>query len=86
MKEFWTYNLLRIGIFIAWTVMVIAVWALIAGSVPILWAMVLAMVLSGITSYFLLARQREALARRVHARAQRMTAAFEDHKAKEDVD
>jgi hypothetical protein len=86
MKEFWLYTLLRIGIFLAWVVTVIGVWALVANSVPIMWAVVVAFALSGVTSYFLLARQREALARRVELRAQRMTSAFEEHKAKEDVD
>lgn len=86
MKEFWLYTLLRIGIFLVWLVTVIAVWALIAGSVPIMWAVVVAFALSGITSYFLLARQREALARRVEVRAQRMTRALDEHRAKEDVD
>jgi membrane protein implicated in regulation of membrane protease activity len=86
MKEFWLYTLLRIGIFLAWVITVIAVWALVAGSVPVMWAVVIAFALSGITSYFLLARQREALARRVEVRAQRMSAAFEESRAKEDVD
>jgi hypothetical protein len=86
MKEFWVYNLLRIGLFLIWLVTILAVWAVIAGSVPILWACVLAMLLSGVTSYFVLGPQRAALARRVELRAQRMTAAFEEHKAKEDVD
>jgi len=86
MKEFWLYTLLRIGIFLTWLVTVIGVWALIGDSVPIMWAVVIAFALSGDTSFFLLARQREALARRVEVRAQRMTTAFEEHKAKEDVD
>jgi uncharacterized membrane protein len=86
MKEFWLYTLLRIGIFLTWTVTVIGVWALVADTVPVMWAVVIAFALSGITSYFLLARQREALARRVEERAQRMSAAFEERKAKEDVD
>ena len=86
MKEFWVYNLLRIGILLICLVTVIAVWAMVSNSVPILWALVVSMLLSGVTSYFVLARQREALAQRVQTRAQRMTAAFEESKAKEDVD
>ena len=86
MKEFWVYNLLRIGIFLVCLVTVIAVWAMVADSVPILWACVVSMLLSGVASYFVLARQREALAQRVDLRARRMSAAFEEHKAKEDVD
>jgi hypothetical protein len=86
MKEFWVYNLLRIGILLVCLVTVIGVWALIAGSVPILWALVVAMLLSGVASYFLLKPQRAALAQRVELRARRMSAAFEERKAKEDVD
>ena len=86
MKEFWVYNLLRAGILLVSTVTVIGVWALIAGSVPILWAFVVSMLLSGVASYYLLARQRKALALRVEERARRMSAAFEAQRAKEDAD
>ena len=41
---------------------------------------------SGIGSYFLLNRQREAFAQRVEVRAERATKAFEQLRAKEDVD
>ena len=47
---------------------------------------ILAFVISGIGSYFLLERQRAAFAQRVEARAERATAAFEEMRAKEDVD
>ena len=47
MKEFWVYNLLRIGIFLISLVTVLAIWAMVADSVPILWACVVAMLLSG---------------------------------------
>lgn len=86
MKEFWVYNLLRIGLFLISLVTVFAVWAVLADSVPVLWAVVIAMLISGVASYFLLARQREALARRVSLRAQRMSEAFEAQRAKEDVE
>ena len=46
-------------------------------------AVVIAFVVSGIGSYFLLNRQREALAQRVEVRAERATKAFEERKAKE---
>ena len=47
---------------------------------------VIAFVVSGIGSYFLLNRQREAFAQRVEVRAERATKAFEQLRAKEDVD
>ena len=49
-------------------------------------AVVLAFALSGIGSYFLLNRQREAFARRVEERAQRLTARYDEMKTREDAD
>lgn len=77
---------MRIGLFLSSLVVVIGVWMLIAGEVPIVWAVVIAFALSGVGSYFLLNRQREAFARRVEERAQRMSARYEELKTKEDVD
>lgn len=45
-----------------------------------------ALVASSLLSVVLLARQREAVARQVQARAQRVSAALEQSRAKEDVD
>ena len=53
---------------------------------PILWAVVIAFVMSGVASYFLLNRQREAFARRVDERARRVATRFEEMRAKEDAD
>ena len=86
MREFVVYTALRIGLFVTSLVVVVGVWMLIAGEVPILWAVVIAFVVSGVASYFLLNRQREAFARRVERRAERMQDRFERMKAKEDVD
>lgn len=77
---------MRIGLFLSSLVVVIGVWMLIAGEVPILWAVVIAFALSGVGSYFLLNRQREAFARRVEERAQRLSARYEESRTKEDVD
>ena len=86
MKEFWIYTGMRIGLFLSSLVVVIGVWLLVADEVPILWAVVIAFLLSGVGSYFLLNRQREAFARRVEERAQRMTARFDEIKSREDAD
>ena len=51
-----------------------------------LWVVVIAFVVSGVGSYFLLDRQREAFAQRVEARAQRATARSRRCAAKEDAD
>ena len=77
---------MRIGLFVSSLVVVTGVWMLVTGEVPVLWAVVIAFALSGIGSYFLLNRQREAFARRVEARAQRMTARYDEMKTKEDAD
>lgn len=86
MKEFWTYTALRAGLFVTTLVTVVGVWMLVGDQVPILWAIVIAFVLSGIASYFLLNRSREAFARRVQERAERASSAFETRRSKEDTD
>jgi ABC-type bacteriocin/lantibiotic exporter with double-glycine peptidase domain len=85
-KEFVIYTALRLGLFLASLLVVVGVWMLLADSVPVLWVVVIAFVISGLASYFLLNRQREAFARRVETRAERMQQRFEEMKAKEDVD
>ena len=64
----------------------VGVWLLVADRANIFAAVVIGFVVSGVGSYFLLNRQREALARRVEVRAERATKAFEELRAKEDVD
>lgn len=86
MKEFWIYTGLRLLLFVASFGIVFSAWLLIAGEANILVAVVIAFVLSGIGSYFLLERQRLALAQHVEARASRASARFEEMKAREDVD
>ena len=86
MKEFVVYTAMRIGLFVTSLVVVIGVWLLVADQVPVLWAVVIAFVMSGVASYFLLNRQREAFARRVERRAERMQERFEQAKSREDAD
>lgn len=86
MKEFWIYTLLRLVLFVGSFGIVIGVWFLIDGQAPVLWAVVIAFLLSGVGSYFLLNRPREALARRVQDRADRMTARIDEMRSKEDAD
>lgn len=86
MKEFWIYTLLRLLIFAGSLGLVVGIWFLFSDQVPILWAVVIAFVLSGVGSYFLLNRPREAFARRVESRAERMSAKIEEMRAKEDAD
>lgn len=86
MKEFWVYTGLRLLLFVGSLGLVAGVWLMLAGSVPILWAIVLAFLISGIGSYFLLNGPRDAFARRVETRAERMSAKLEEMRAKEDAD
>ena len=86
MKEFWVYTGLRVALFAAALLLVGGVWMMVADEVPLVWVVVIAFVLSGIGSYFVLNRQRDAFARRVDARASRMTARFEELRTKEDAD
>ena len=87
-KEFLVYTAMRIGLFVGSLAVVIGAWSLVAGDdgVPALWAVVIALLLSGVASYFLLNRQRAAFAARVQERADRASAAFEARKAREDAD
>ena len=85
-KEFVVYTALRIVLFLASLAIVFGVWMLLSDTVPVTWAVVIAFVISGVGSYFLLNRQRAAFARRVEVRAERATAKFEEMKAREDAD
>ncbi len=85
-KEFVVYTALRLLMFAATFGVVIGLWLLIAGEANVFAAVAIAFVASGIGSYFMLNRQREAFAQRVELRAERASKAFEQQRAKEDVD
>lgn len=85
MKEFVVYTAMRIALFLASFGLVVGIMALLLdGRIQLFWAVVIAFLISGVASYFVLDRQREAFARRVEARASRAAAAFEERKARED--
>ena len=87
MKEFVVYTVLRIVLFLASFGVVVGLMALfLDGQYNLFWAVVLAFLISGVGSFFILDRQREAFARRVEDRAARAAAAFEERKAREDAD
>jgi uncharacterized membrane protein len=85
-KEFVIYTVLRVLLFMACLGIVLGVWMLATGSVPLLWAVVIAFALSGVASYFLLNRPRAAFAARVEERAARATAAFDERRGREDAE
>ena len=85
MKEFVVYTALRIVLFLASFGVVVGVMALVLdGRYHLFWAVVLAFLISGVGSYFILDRQLEAFERRVEELAARAAAAFEESKARED--
>lgn len=85
MKEFVIYTAMRVLLFLASFGIVAGIWGLASDEgVPLFWAVVLAFLISGVASYFILDRQREAFARRVEDRASRASAAFEERKSRED--
>ena len=86
MKEFVVYTGLRILLFLASLGVVLGVWVLVAGQANLLAAFVIAFVVSGIGSYYLLNGPREALAQRVDARARAASSRFEEMRAREDAD
>ena len=85
-KEFVVYTLMRLVMFVAAFGIVAGIWLAVAGRVPVMWALVVALAVSGVASYFVLDRQRERFAQRVDERARKATAAFEALRAREDAD
>jgi uncharacterized membrane protein len=85
-KEFLVYTALRVLLFIGMVGLVLGVWTLLDGDgrVNMIWPVVIAFALSGVASYFLLNRQRDAFARKVEERAARASAAFDERRARED--
>jgi hypothetical protein len=87
-KEFLVYTGLRVLLFIGMVGLVLGVWSLLDGDgrINVLWPVLIAFALSGVASYFLLNRQRDAFARKVEERAARASAAFEERRGREDRD
>jgi uncharacterized membrane protein len=84
-REFVVYTAMRILLFLASFGVIVGIWGLVSDEgVPVFWAVILAFLVSGIASYFILNRQRVAFARRVEERAAKTSAAFEERKARED--
>ena len=85
MREFAVYTAMRVLLFLASFGVIVGIWGLVSDEgVPLFWAVILAFLVSGIASYFVLDRQRVAFARRVEDRAARASAAFEERKSRED--
>jgi uncharacterized membrane protein len=85
-RAFWTYTAMRVLLFVATAAVVFGAWVLVSGSAPIMWVLIIAFLVSGVASLFLLNPQRTAFARQVDERAHRAAEKFEEMRAKEDVD
>jgi len=90
-KEFVVYTALRLGLFLGCLAIVLGIWWAATGAgalteTQVFVSMVVAFLVSGVASYFLLDRFREQFARKVQARAERAAARFEEMKAREDQD
>ncbi|HEY9353162.1 MAG TPA: DUF4229 domain-containing protein [Nocardioides sp.] len=83
MKEFWIYTGLRLLSLLATFGIVAGIWSLVAGEVDIFFAVILAFVISGVLSFFVLDPQRRAFAEKVETRAAK---AVEAARAKEDAE
>ncbi len=79
MRQFWTYTLARLGLL---AVVAGALWVAQVRGVLLL---ILAFVISGLISAFLLSRQRNAFAQTVDARARRITERMAEAEAAEDA-
>ncbi|CAN5445224.1 hypothetical protein BH11ACT8_BH11ACT8_20530 [soil metagenome] len=85
-KEFWVYTLARIALLLVTWGALTGAWILITGKAAPGLTLVIAFVVTGIGSYYVLRGPREALARKVDARASRAVQRFEEGRSKEDVD
>jgi hypothetical protein len=84
-KQFVVYTLGRVGLFAASAAILIGVFRLLGYSTLLL-PLVLAAVVSGVASYYLLQGPRKEFAARVDARARAASRRFEQSRAKEDQD
>ncbi|MDQ1106515.1 intracellular septation protein A [Nocardioides zeae] len=88
MKQFVTYTLMRLALFVVVYAVVLGVWTLVFGSGPLIQLppLIIAMLISGIVAFVLLDEQREAFAERVDARAKRVSSSYEKSRSREDED
>jgi len=85
-KEFLVYTLARLALFVVTWVALTGAAALVFDDPYPVVTLLLAFVISGIGSYYVLRGPREALARQVEGRASRASSRFEEMRAREDVD
>lgn len=81
-KEFAVYTLARLGLFLAAYAIVVGVYLLVTGgrSVPLLWPVIAAALISSVASVTMLKGQRARFAASVEQRARRAAARNEAHR------
>jgi len=86
MKEFVIYTSSRLGLFVASYAVVIGIYLLATGAdeVPMFWPFLVAVVISSISSVYLLKAQRARFAAVVERRATAASRRFEERRSKED--
>jgi uncharacterized protein (DUF983 family) len=85
-KEFAVYTLARFGVFLASYAVVAGLWMLLTGELPLFLPLLVAVVISGIASVYLLRGLRGRFAAVVERRAAAASQRFEEIRAKEDAD
>ena len=85
-KEFAVYTALRLVLFLATWAVAIGISLAVSDSASLTVTFLIAFVVSGIGSYFVLRGPREKLAQRVEHRAGMASARLEEMRSKEDVD
>lgn len=82
------YTLMRLALLVVAYGVVLGVWTLLTDQEGLiqLEPLILAFLISGIASYVVLDRPREAFARRIDARAQRISENYERARGREDED
>lgn len=86
MKEFAVYTLARLGLFVASYAVVAGIYLLVTGdtTLPLLWPFLVAVVISGVASAFVLKGLRRRFAAVVERRASAVSARYEAARSKED--
>lgn len=88
MTAFWKYTLARLGLFVvafAAVGLVVFIWVDV-NELTVLFAALIALVISAVASIFLLAGLRNDVAESLSQRAQRISARIEESRNAEDVD
>jgi len=88
MKAFWTYTLARLGVFaVTWAVLFgLSRLVFESSAVVDVWVLLLALIVSGAISIFVLAGLRDRVAVRLQARARALNDRIEESRRAEDVD